>query len=162
MSSIYNITSDFLQLLEMAQDEEVDQETLKDTLESVQMEFDDKADAYANIMTALSADSNGIEAEIDRLKARKDAIDKNIDNMKRVLEEAMTAVGRPKIKTPTHTFYIGKNAPSVNIIDDSAIPKEFLIPQPDKVDRNEIKKYLKENGNSSWAELVQTESLKIR
>ena len=162
MSSIYNITSDFLQLLEMAQDEEVDQETLKDTLESVQMEFDDKADAYANIMTALSADSNGIKAEIDRLKARKDAIDKNIDNMKRVLEEAMTTVGRPKIKTLTHTFYIGKNAPSVNIIDDSAIPKEFLIPQPDKVDRNEIKKYLKENGNASWAELVQTESLKIR
>lgn len=162
MSNIYNITGEFLQLLEMAQDEEIDKETIQDTLESVQMEFDDKADAYANIMTALSVDSNGIKAEIDRLKARKNAIDKNIENMKKALENAMQAINRPKIKTLTHTFYIGKNTPSVNIIDNDAVPKKFLIPQPDQVDKKGIAAYLKANGPAPWAELVQTETLKIR
>lgn len=162
MATIFNITGELLQLLEMMQDETVDKEVLTDTFESVNMEFEDKADGYANVIASLNADSKALKEEIDRLKERKDSIDRNIKNVKEVLEMAMRAIEKPKFKTLTHTFFIGKNTPSVQIVDGAAVPEEFLIRKEPDVDKKGVAAYLKANGPTDWAVLVQSEGLKIR
>ena len=44
MANIYELTNDFLELLNMLEDEEVDEEVIMDTLESIEYEIEDKAD----------------------------------------------------------------------------------------------------------------------
>ena len=50
---LYELTGQFLELLDMLEDEEVDEQVIMDTLESVEYEIEDKADGYAKIIKAL-------------------------------------------------------------------------------------------------------------
>ena len=73
----------------------------------------------------------------------------------------MIATGKRKFKTPLFGFGIQKNPPSLNVLDESKIPEEFWIEQQPKLDKKAALAYVKEN-EVDWAELSQTESLRIR
>ena len=162
MASLYELTGEMLTLMEMASDPDVDEQTLADTMESVNYEIEDKADGYAKIIQALKAQEEGLKGEIERLQNRKRVIGNNIDRMKRNLEESMRAVGKTKFKTDLFSFGIQKNPASVNILDESKIPSEYLIAQEPKIDKKGIIAFVKEHGNTEYAELAQSESLRIR
>jgi len=50
MSTLYEITGNFIRLLEMAEEEEISEEALADTLESLEYDLAEKADQYAKII----------------------------------------------------------------------------------------------------------------
>ena len=165
MVSLYELTEEYLRLLEMAEDPEVDEEVLADTLEGLGGEIEIKADGYAKVIRQLTADIEGLKAEIDRLTVRKKTIDNNIDRMKRSLEAAMLATGKTKFKTDLFSFGIQKNAPSV-VIDEQYIeniPEEYLIEQEPKIDKAKLKEDLKNGVDlDGIAHLEQSESIRIR
>lgn len=160
--TLYELTAEFRQLLEMAEEEMLDETALRDTLEAVGLEIEDKADGYAKIIQQLEADAAGVKAEIERLSQRKATFEKNAQRLKASLQEAMQATGKTKFKTALFSFGIQKNPASAEIPDDTAVPSWFKIPQPAKVDKREVIAYLKEHGDQPWATLKQTESLRIR
>lgn len=162
MATLYEIKGQFKELMEMADECNLTQADIKDTLEGLDCELEEKADAYAKVIRTLECDVDSVDAEIKRLTDKKRRIQNNISSMKRSLESTMIELGRKKIKTPLFGFNIQKNPPSVNILDESKVPDNFRIKQPDKIDRKSIIAELKESGNTDWAELVQTESLRIR
>ena len=162
MGSIYDITGDFLTLLEMAQDGDVPDEVLADTLEGVEMEFEDKADSYAKVIASLGDNVDAIDKEIKRLTEKKKPVNNNIKRIKDTLENAMRVTGKTKFKTALYSFGIQKNPASLRIIDELKIPKEYYIPQPDTIDKKAIKDYIKDHGDTEWAELIQGEGLRIR
>ena len=88
MESLYQLTDEYLQLLEMAEDPDVAPEVLKDTMEAIGGEIEIKADGYAKVIRQLSADAEGISAEIERLTDRKKAIEANTDRMKKSLQNS--------------------------------------------------------------------------
>ena len=162
MATLYEIKGQFKELMEMADECNLTQADIKDTLEGLDYELEEKADAYAKVIRTLECDVDSVDAEIKRLTDKKIRIQNNIGSMKRSLESTMLELGKKKIKTPLFGFNIQKNPPSVNILDESKVPDNFRIKQPDKIDRKSIIAELKESGNTDWAELVQTESLRIR
>lgn len=162
MATLYEIKGQFKELMEMADECNLTQDDIKDTLEGLDYELEEKADAYAKVIRTLECDVDSVDAEIKRLTDKKRRIQNNISSMKRSLESTMIELGKKKIKTPLFGFNIQKNPPSVNILDESKVPENFRIKQPDKIDRKSIIAELKESGNTDWAELVQTESLRIR
>lgn len=162
MATLYEIKGQFKELMEMADECNLTQADIKDTLEGLDYELEEKADAYAKVIRTLECDVDSVDAEIKRLTDKKRRIQNNISSMKRSLESTMIELGKKKIKTPLFGFNIQKNPPSVNILDESKVPDNFRIKQPDKIDRESIIAELKESGNTDWAELVQTESLRIR
>ena len=162
MSTLYEIKDQFKQLLEMADEYNLSQTDIKDTLEGLDYELEEKADSYGKVIRALEGDVDCLDAEIKRLTEKKKRIQNNIASMKKNLENTMIEVGKKKIKTPLFGFNIQKNPPSVNILDESKVPDNFRIKQPDKIDRKAIINELKESGDTEWAKLVQTESLRIR
>lgn len=162
MATLYEIKGQFKELMEMADECNLTQADIKDTLEGLDCELEEKADAYAKVIRTLECDVDSVDAEIKRLTDKKRRIQNNISSMKRSLESTMIELGSKKIKTPLFGFNIQKNPPSVNILDESKVPDNFRIKQPDKIDRKSIIAELKESGNTDWAELVQTESLRIR
>ena len=158
---LYEITGEILELLMMAEDSELDQKMIRDTMEGLDFEFEEKAEAYAKVVKTLEMDIAGLDEEIQRMTKRKATIKNNIDRLKRSLEGAMIATGKRKFKTPLFGFGIQKNPPSLNVLDESKIPEEFWIEQQPKLDKKAALAYVKEN-KVDWAELSQTESLRIR
>lgn len=158
---LYEITGEILELLTMAEDLELDQKMIRDTMEGLDFEFEEKAEAYAKVVKTLEMDIAGLDEEIRRMTKRKATIKNNIDRLKRSLEGAMIATGKRKFKTPLFGFGIQKNPPSLNILDESKVPAEFWIEQQPKLDKKAALAYVKEN-EVDWAELSQTESLRIR
>ena len=158
---LYEITGEILELLTMAEDLELDQKIIQDTMEGLDFEFEEKAEAYAKVVKTLEMDIAGLDEEIQRMTKRKATIKNNIDRLKRSLEGAMIATGKRKFKTPLFGFCIQKNPPSLNILDETKIPAEFWIEQQPKLDKKAALAYVKEN-KVDWAELSQTEPLRIR
>lgn len=156
---LYELTGQYIDLLEMMQDGETDQQLIKDTLESLDFDIEEKADNYAKIIKNIEGDANTIDEEIKRLSAKKQALNSNIDALKRNLEQSMVATNKTKFKTVLFSFGIQKNPPSLIVTGD--VPEEYTIPQAPKNDTKSIKEYLKEN-NVEWAHLEQGESLRIR
>ena len=163
--TLYELTGDFLRLYQMADEGELSQDAINGTLEGLEYELEDKADAYAKVIRSLEGDMASLKAEIDRLTARKRTMENNITAMKQSLEMAMRVADRPKFKTRLFSFGIQKNPPSLKIDDPCKVPKEYVIPQEPKYDSAGIKKFLKgldESDVCEWAHLEQSESLRIR
>lgn len=162
-STLYDLTGDYLKLLEMAEYED-DPQALEDTMQAIEGEIEDKADAYAAVLTQLNGDADILKGEIDRLKARRDALNRNADRIKNHLYNAMKAMDKQKIKTTLHTFTISKNGGKLPVILNDGIRVEDL---PDVLCRREpnmekIRKTLEE-GNTLWAHYGEKgEHLSIR
>lgn len=165
MSSIYELTADYLQILEMMEDPELDPQTLADTMEGVEGELEIKAENYARVMKNLEGDVAALKAEETRLSEKRKTIENNIKRMKQTLQSMMTITGKTKFKTELFSFGIQKNAPSV-IIDASDInniPPDFLKFKDPEVDKTKIKEAIQGGADlSGIAHLEQTESLRIR
>ena len=162
MSSLYDLTEQFQELLSMALDPDVDEQALADTMEGIECEIEEKADGYAKVIKSLEADVEALKVEEARLAGRRKNISANIDRMKRALESSMRATGKTKFKTTFFSFGIQKNPPALKIDMPDRVPDEFLIPQEPKVDSAAIKKELKEGVAYDWCHLEQSESLRIR
>ena len=162
-NTLFDLTGDYLELLEFAMEAgEEEAQALADTMEAIDGEFEDKADNYAKVINALTSTADSIDAEIKRLQGRKSAMENNAKRIKKNLESAMITVGKEKFKTTLYSFGIQNNPEQVVIDDETAIPKEFLIPQPDKIDKVAIKNMLKSGNKSDFAHLEQSRSLRIR
>lgn len=164
MSTLYELELDYMKLLEMAEDPEIDAEVLSDTLEGIEGEIEIKAENYAKVIKELEGQVAVIEAEAKRLSAKKTAIENNISTIKQRLEDAMKTTGKTKFKTELFSFNIQKNPPSVKVNEDMMkdIPLEYLVfPEP-KVDKKKVLSEIKEGKEFEWAVLTQSESLRIR
>lgn len=174
MAALYELTGEFLQLMDMLEDEECDEQCIMDTLESVEYEIEDKADGYAKIIKSLESNVDGLSKEADRLIARKRIYENRIKWLKQNLEMCMRATGKRKFTTDLFSFNIQKNGGKRKLVVDvdiEKVPEQYRIKQPDAIDGESIREFLKENGyegqdgslNCEFAHLKpQGESLRIR
>lgn len=162
---LYELREQYQLLQDMMYDPEVDEQALKDTMEGIWGEIEEKADGYAKIIKGMKADIDALKEEENRLAARRRALEARSKLLKDTLEWNMREMGRTKFKTALFSFNIQKNGglePLVidGLIDD--IPGKYLIPQP-PVPNNELIRELLSRKQVDWAHLEpRGESLRIR
>ena len=159
--TLYELTDEVYRLLEFAEDPDCDEEVFKDTLEALQGDIEVKADAYAKVIRQIEADKKAVEAEIDRLEARKTTFANRIQTMKTSLQNAFTALDVQKMKTDLFTIYIQKNAPSVIIDDPEGVPDEYFKVKKE-LSKTSIKEAIEAGEDIGFAHLEQSESIRIR
>lgn len=163
--TLYELTADYENLLHLAEDPDTDPQILKDTMEAIEGEIEEKADGYAMIIRQLESDEAAIRNEEARLTARRLSISNNITCLKRGLEAAMRLTGKTKFKTTLFSFGIQKNPPSV-VMDEQYvenIPEDYLKYKDPDIDKKRILADIKAGKDlSGIAHIVQTESLRIR
>lgn len=162
MANIYELTNDFREVMSLLESGEYDEETLKNTLECIECEIEEKADGYARVIRNTEADIAGIKAEEERLAKKRKTLENSIKQMKDNLEHAMRTTGKTKFKTELFSFNIQKNPSKVQLIEGAVIPDVYLIEQEPKVNTEFIKDRLKEGKELPFAVLVQGESLRIK
>lgn len=159
MATLYELTGQFRELLELIEQGEIDAELLADTLEGLEGEVEIKADGYAKVIKELEGNIATIKAEINRLSGKKSSLESSIKRLKESLETSMRATNKTKFKTDLFSFNIQKNPARLVITGD--VPSEYLIPQEPKVDNKTIKELLKQQ-ELPFTHLEQGESLRIR
>ncbi len=148
MYKLYELTRDFLKVKEMMFDEDVNIETIENTLDCIDCLIEEKADNYAKIIQDINDTTVSIENEIARLKQRKEMLQKRSDKLKENLKNSMEATGKTKFSTTLYSFSIRKNGglqPLKIDADVKDIPEQYLIPQPPKPNMDAIRKALKED-----------------
>lgn len=70
MSNIYQINDKFLSVLNMA-DEDVDPQIIQDTLDSIELELNEKVDNIVGLKRSVDSDVDAIDKELKRLQELK-------------------------------------------------------------------------------------------
>jgi uncharacterized protein YlxW (UPF0749 family) len=156
---LYELTTNYLSLMEMA--EEMDTDTLKDTLESIEEEINDKAENIAKLIKNLNADVDALKIEEKRLADRRKSLENKVTHLKEYLQNQLEVAGLDKVKRPTLTISIQNNPPSVKVLDEKLL-SDYMIPVEPKLDKKAILTALKEGMEVSGAELQQTRGVRIR
>ena len=154
---LYEITEAYNNVIDL----DLDEEELKKYLDLVNDEFEDKAENIAKILQSLKAESEAYKNEAKRLNTQAKSIDNKIKNLKDYLEVSMIRTDKRKFKTDLFNFNIQKNPPSLKVTSKEDIPEEFF--KIERILKNEkLKKAIKDGQEIVGAELIQTESLRIR
>lgn len=160
--TLHELTEEYLNLLEMAEDADIDDQLFFDTMDGITGEIEYKFDGYGKVISQMAHDVSGLKEEEARLNARRKAIENRIANMKNHLMDTMSALGTQKVKTTLYSFGIAKNPASVVIDDESKVPAEFWIAQDPKLNKSAIKELLSTGEICEYAHLEQGKSLRIR
>ena len=106
---LYESSEELMTLEDMLYDDTVDQETVQDTLEMINRDFEDTADKYATIISTMDASIKALKDEEQRLSGRRKALEERQKWLKDTLEANMRYTGKMKFKTPLFSFSIQKN-----------------------------------------------------
>ena len=157
MATLYDLRAEYLQLLNMMEDPEVDPEILRDTLEAIGGEIEDKAESYAIVIKELEAELQKFKEEADRLSAYCLTVSNRIRMMKLSLHKTMDDMGVGKIQTPHFRVSIAKNGglqPMYVTQDIEVIPEEYIIRTP-APDNKKIREALAAGKELEFAHLME-------
>lgn len=123
---LYEISEQYHEALTALTEDEFDQQTIDDTLEAIQGEFEEKGKNVAAFSQNIHSDIEVIDKRIKELQARKKVLLNRQTSLKNYLHKNMEATGITKIESPYMTVSIRKCPPSVVIDDEDLIPDEFI------------------------------------
>ena len=158
MTSLYQLTNEYRELENM----DLDADTLADTLESLEGEFDAKADAICHVLANLKGDIDTVQNEIMRLDKRADMIGDRIAWLKDYLRENMEKLDKKKIESAKFTILCVAGRDKVNVTDESKIEDGYFItiPESRKLDKKLLLEVIKSGtfGEIEGAELIKSKS----
>lgn len=154
---LYELTEIYLNLKDM----DIEEGDLNSALENIDDEIETKADNIAKVLRDFDGDIEALKSEEERLAKKRKAIENRQKHLKEYLQNAMLVLDKRKFKTDLFSFNIQKNAPSLKILDESKIPEDYYKIEK-KLNNNDLKEAVKNGLFEDAAELVQTESLRIR
>lgn len=159
---LYELTGKYLELQKAADDPDMPEEALRDTLEALEGDIEVKATNLLQVTRGIEGDIAAIDAEIQRLQAIKKARQNRIDSLRSYLKYNMQASGISKISCPLFTITLAKGRPMAVVDDVDKLPDDMkkVTVAPDK---SAILAALKEGREVPGAHLAETdESLRIR
>ena len=132
----------------------IDEETLADTLEGL-------SDLPA-LIDEIVRSSLEDDAMIAALKSRAEMLAERLSRFKerhqkkrQLVAWAMGAAGMAKLKAPEFTVSLSEGALRLEVTDETAVPRVYLVPQPPKIDRTAIANALKRGERVEGARFVQ-------
>lgn len=142
---------------------ELDEQTINDTKESVSLLLEEKSDQLELILKDLELKEEKCKEISDFYAEKAKKASERKKALKTLILEAMLGLGTKRIETETGAFTIKNNTPSLIIDDKSLIPAKFVtMIQSEKIEKNEIKKAIKNGEEIAGVHLESSQSLLIR
>lgn len=123
---LYEIPEEYRKVLEGVQvDEETGEILGTDALVEFAGDLNETIKNTGLYLFELDSEAQQIDAQIKRLKARKDVMKRRADTLKNLMLDAMTSSGLKKVSDPLVTVYLRKS--TATIVDEMDIlPKDLL------------------------------------
>jgi len=120
----------------------------------------EKIDRVNAALSQLDAVAQHASEEIERLQRRKQSALQNANRLKAYIIDVMASRGLKKLEGHTSGFTLRCNAPGIDIVDEPAIPEEFIaVRESRQPDKKLIKAHVAGGGHVPGVRLVQTLSL---
>ena len=138
---LYELTDQLNELLSM---DEIPEEQIKDTLDLIREDFDEKAEKVAAFIKEIESDAIALKSEIDRLSDRKRSIDNKVSYLKDYLRHNMLATGTTKIKGKLFSISLGKPVDVLEVTVSSDLLPDSVCKVVRSADNSLIKQMLKD------------------
>lgn len=168
MSNLFDMSQEIKDFIEAVENGDIPEEAINDTLESLNVTFDDKVDGLATGVKILLSEAEAIEAEERNLAQRKQSKRKYALGIKNYLMNAMEDSGKTKIDTPRNLVQISGCKKSVSISNELEFLSHYPMykveqkPIAPKVDKTAVYSALKNGEELQGVQLVGGKTLKIK
>lgn len=161
MTQLYKLTEQYRELQKV---EDMDEQALADTLEGLQGEIAEKANAIAVVLNGTSGTVDVIDREINRLTEMKKRIQNRDKSMRDYLKTNMQATGTTNIKCDYFSITLAKGREIAVIEDESKLPDDYTtVKTTIAPDKKKILADLKKGVSINGATLSRaSESLRIK
>lgn len=164
MTALFILAAEHRALADKLHDTDLDEQTILDTLEAESGDLVEKGKNVAAVFRNLESDAKQIKEAEEQLYARRKALEKRAANLKQYLLNGMTVSGIQKIECPLFSVSIKNNPESVQVDDESLIPRDYFreIPATFQLDKNLVKSAIKDGFEVPGAHLARTTRLEIK
>ena len=153
---LYELTGKFKELSII---DDIEPEVLKDTLESIECEFQEKGRNVAAYFLNLDASASALKEAESRIASRRKVIEKQSESLKEYLRFNMGQAEITKIECPEFSITLGKPSKIVNIEDIDKLAEEFVNSKVVvTADKASIKKAIKNGDTVIGASLIDGKS----
>lgn len=129
--TLYELTDRWRALEALADSDELPPDVIRDTLDALEGELQEKATNVAMFIRNLESTADQIDAAAAKMKQRAERLRKRGESLNAYLLLNMQVTGITKIESPWFTLAVRKNPPAVVIDDASQIPEAYLrTPEP--------------------------------
>ena len=139
-----------------ANDPQVDEQTLADTVEGLT----DLHEIVAAIIRAALADealATGLKGRIAEMQDRLDRLQDCAAKRRQIAKEVMVELHLKKITAPDFTISIRPGMPALLVLDEAAVPSIYWQPVAPRLNRQELLSELKEGADIKGVTLSNTE-----
>lgn len=146
-----------------SENNELDEKTINDTKESVELLLAEKSNQLELILKDLESKEEKCKEIADFYAKKAKQTNEKRKALKELIITTMEGLGAKRLETETGTFTIKNNAPSLKIDNEDLIPQKFVsYIQTRKIEKNEIKKEIKNGAEIPGVHLETSQSLLIR
>jgi hypothetical protein len=163
--SLYQIAAEYRHVTDVLQDMDVDDQTLKDTLEGESWDLTIKAQNYAFVIRNMEATAAAIKEAEKQMAERRKCLEARTAYLTERLKTGMEIAGVTELSCPHFAIKVKKNPASVDIFEPALIPTEFMRqPEapPPAPDKKAIAEAIKAGREVPGAALAQGTRLDIR
>lgn len=157
--NLYELSEQAAALQAMLTAEEIDEQTLHDTLEA--MEAGQKLESCCKMIRNLEAEAKMYKDEKDRLADKQRKAESAVARLRQNIQNYLTQSGQRKASAGLFSVSLAKSE-SVQILNEEEIPWEFKIPQPAELDKKGIRDAIKSGELIPGAAIIEKESVRIR
>jgi 3-methyladenine DNA glycosylase Mpg len=165
VSHLYELTGKYLQLAQLAQDPDIPDDALADTIEGLEGEIEIKAEGILKWIANVQGDVQAIDAEIRRLQARKKVLANGQDRLREYLRHNMEVTGIQRIECSLFLISLAKGRDVAVIDNEQELPDAYLVtvPESKRPDKSKILSDLKAGKEIPGASLGKSKtSLRIK
>lgn len=128
MGSLYELTGQYRELQQAIESAASpnELEAIMNTLEGMDAELEQRAENVVKVMRNTAANIAAIEAEIDRLKDRKETLENSIKRMQGLLRTSLHKVNKSKVQTPLFLVFLQDAPPKAVIDKEDDIPDDYV------------------------------------
>lgn len=158
--NLYHLTMEAQQLYELLQQEEIDEQTYKDTLEAIGV--DKMLEECCKMYRQFLADEAAYKAEKEYFETKKLAATMAKERLKKSIIMYMQAAGQSK--TTAGDFKLSmRPTEKINIIDEQLIPQKYITTKEAKdISKSAIKDAIKKGETVPGAEIITGTSLTVK
>lgn len=166
--TLYQIAAEYRSAADALAELDLDDQTVADTLESINGDLTVKSQNVAFVIRNLEASAEQISVAIEAMKARAEALEKRAERVREYLLQNMLMAGVQKIECPYFKLAVRDNPPKVVVEDEKQIPMSYMTdpapppPPPVKPDKKLIAKALKDGFDVPGCRLEQGKRLEIK
>ena len=154
MATLFEINQEILACIDMETGEIIAPEKL----EHLQMDKHEKLRNIAFVALNAAADVKAYEEQKKKFAAREKAAKATVEWAKETLARELAG---QKMKEAEFSISYRKSE-AVEVADEAAVPDEFRIPQPDKIDKAALKAALKNGAVIDGVTIAEKQNIQIK